>query len=67
MMTDEPHMYEDSESDRGNNDQPGLEDDRRQAAREWLRETEAFAQEVARRWPSSLSSVELIREQRREL
>jgi len=60
-------MYEDSESDHSNNDQPGLEGDRRQAAREWLRETEAFAQEVARRRPCSLSSVELIREQRREL
>jgi antitoxin (DNA-binding transcriptional repressor) of toxin-antitoxin stability system len=42
-------------------------DDRRQAMRDWLRETEEFAQDVARRWPSSISSVELIREQRREL
>ena len=42
-------------------------DDRRQAMLDWLRETEGFAQEVARRWPSSVSSVELIREQRRDL
>ena len=41
--------------------------DSRQAMLDWLRETEAFAQEVARRWPSSVSSVELVREQRRDL
>src|SRR3954471_3610196 len=34
--------------------------DRRRAARAWLEETEAFAQEVARRWPSSASSVDLV-------
>jgi prevent-host-death family protein len=45
-----------------------LDDDaRRQALRTWLDETETFAQEVARRWPSPTSSVELIREQRREV
>jgi prevent-host-death family protein len=42
-------------------------DNRGRAAREWLLETEAFAQEVARRWPSPVSSVELVREQRRDL
>ena len=42
-------------------------EDHRQAMLDWLRETEAFAQEVARRWPSSVSSVELVREQRRDL
>jgi antitoxin (DNA-binding transcriptional repressor) of toxin-antitoxin stability system len=47
-------------------DEPDATEDRRQAMREWLQETEAFAQEVARRWPSSVSAVELIREQRRE-
>lgn len=42
-------------------------DGERRTLRAWLSETETFAQEVARRWPSSISSVELIREQRREL
>jgi prevent-host-death family protein len=41
--------------------------DRRRAARAWLEETEAFAQEVARRWPSSASSVDLVRDQQRDL
>jgi prevent-host-death family protein len=39
----------------------------RQAAGEWLEETEAFAQEVAPRWLSDISSVDLVREQRRDL
>ena len=47
--------------------EPTTTEDRRQAMREWLQETKAFAEEVARRWPSSVSSVELIHEQRREL
>ena len=47
--------------------EPYTSEERRQAMMEWLRETEEFAQEVALRWPSSISSVELIREQRREL
>jgi prevent-host-death family protein len=42
-------------------------DQRRLAARAWLEETEAFAQEIARRWPSSSSSVDLVRDQRRDL
>lgn len=42
-------------------------ENRRQAMLDWLRETEAFAQEVARRWPSSISSVELLNDQRRDL
>ena len=47
-------------------DQPDRAD-RLRAARAWLEETEAFAQDVARRWPSTVSSVDLVREQRREL
>jgi antitoxin (DNA-binding transcriptional repressor) of toxin-antitoxin stability system len=42
-------------------------EDRRQAMLDWLRETEAFAQDVARRWPSAVSAVELVHEQRRDL
>jgi antitoxin (DNA-binding transcriptional repressor) of toxin-antitoxin stability system len=34
---------------------------------DWLDETEAFAQEVARRWPSQSTSVDLIDAQRRQL
>jgi prevent-host-death family protein len=40
---------------------------RRLAAQAWLEETEAFAQEVARRWPAPSSSVDLVRDQRRDL
>jgi antitoxin (DNA-binding transcriptional repressor) of toxin-antitoxin stability system len=40
---------------------------RQSAARAWLEETEAFAQEVAQRWPSSATSVDLVRDQRRDL
>jgi prevent-host-death family protein len=39
----------------------------RSAALAWLEETEAFAQEVAHRWPSSATSVDLVRDQRRDL
>jgi prevent-host-death family protein len=42
-------------------------DQRRRAARTWLEETEAFAQEIARRWPSPASSVDLVRDLRRDL
>jgi prevent-host-death family protein len=47
-------------------DQPE-QTDRLREARVWLDETEAFAQDIARRWPSTVSSVDLVREQRREL
>jgi antitoxin (DNA-binding transcriptional repressor) of toxin-antitoxin stability system len=40
---------------------------RRLAMREWLRETEMLAQEIGRVWPSDVSAVEAVREQRREL
>lgn len=67
MTTDEPHANKGEQSNLSTNDQLHVGDERRRAAREWLQETEAFTQEVARRRPSSVSSVDLIREQRREL
>jgi hypothetical protein len=46
---------------------PSADDAHRIAVRAWLDETEAFAQEIARHSVTSASSVELVREQRREL
>ena len=53
MTTDEPPMNEGEKPKLSADDQAGVDDERRRVAREWLQETEAFAQDVARLWPSS--------------
>jgi len=67
MTTDGPPMNEGEKLSLNSDDHAGVGDERQRATRRWLQETERFAQEVARRWPSSVSSVDLIRDQRREL